>query len=621
MKFKFNQSYIGFSILVPCLLYLLLRNKLIANDNYVNDVNELNCMRIFLVSLCLFFIILVTSIYILELKSEVYNRPMIYFIAISIACVIIANQIFFFSNEKKNYMTYLILLEIFLLALNIRWSIYYLFPGISGIDSWYHIGFIQEIISLGHFNDTKIYTAYSAIPSMHMLVVLFKLITEINLKDSYFILSIIEIVSTIFVFLIAKNIFSLKSALLSVLILNMSDQFINWSVKITPMTLGAVYFTIVIYLIYSSTEQIKNKMIISTICLMFLALTIFTHTIANFVTLVTMFSLLLIIKFLHPIISENKETALSRIYLTTNLVLDYSVSTIGHWMYLHQTEGNSSYLSRVTSSANNAITSADIGKVEIVTQIAKANEWLVAVNHIGYSLLIISYIISFILLIRKRYIYGLILSFIPAVLFCWIYVPALVGSNATLPHRWFLFLYVILSVFAPLGVFSLFNTFKCSKFQKILLLSLIFFIFSFSMVTNSMTNEDSPVYQSEKTDNFSYARPCYFESEVAAGNYVKYHYDGIIVPDRLYVNIFRYWYGINQIEILSSLNPEGNDIGFILLRKSVVNGCISESSTSYMFTYLKPSKEFLESFKSKKYISVYTNGEVFGYLPTNLIKR
>jgi hypothetical protein len=106
------QYDIGFVILSASLIYLVFRSKLTnSSTDFSSGLN-----RSLMILLSIIFIALFT-ICILLLRLNLYYRPLIYFMSISMMGAIIAIEIFCFNKSMK---TWPIILQMLLLSLNIR---------------------------------------------------------------------------------------------------------------------------------------------------------------------------------------------------------------------------------------------------------------------------------------------------------------------------------------------------------------------------------------------------------------------------------------------------------------------------------------------------------------------
>ena len=97
-----------------------------------------------------------------------------------------------------------------------------------------------------------------------------------------------------------------------------------------------------------------------------------------------------------------------------------------------------------------------------------------------------------------------------------------------LPGRWFAFSYPILSIVAAVALFTVISHIEYRRFGSITLLCLVVAI-AFFMITNNISNMDSPIYASQLNE-----RMVYTESEMAAGEWAVGSYDGRIITDYRY---------------------------------------------------------------------------------------
>lgn len=610
INYRLNQEYLGFSLIISCLIYFMYKSKFISNSFQISQP-EIST-RFSLVLYQVFFILFLYSIMSILYYSNTYQRPFSYFLTVSFACSIIAVQILL-SHKKRDHI--LIVLEIFLISINVHWSLFYLFPGFQGVDPWYHAGFIKEIVELGYISDIT-YNTYFYMPVMHSEVAVINLITAMNLKESYFLISFIKIVGTLYFFLIAKYIFNEKVGLLSILILNLSDQFIRWGVQSTPMTLGLFFVSIIFFVILVPRKGSQNHFIFSGLTLLILFVLIFTHSVSSFISFIIMFSFLIAIKLVSVLQSRTIGIEVPNMYINSNLVLVFGVVMLFYWMNIYHSGSANSFFDNAIFSMKSIFRHAEVGNVEVVTLSTQFDSFTIAINKFGYSILLIFSFVGFLVsfLVKKYVNISLILLFVTGVLFCWIYIPSLLGSNATLPDRWFLFTYPILSVFGAFGVLSLINSLGSTNLKsKSIYIFLFMVIYVFFMTTNSLVNPESSIYPKDTLYDFSYSRNSFYESEIVVGDFICNKYDQSVVVDLRYVNVFKYLFGLNNVSVITLSDPKSYEDGLILLRSSVLNGYISDSTTRYMFILRETPVSFIHTFESNKYMSVYNNGEVTGF--------
>ena len=128
------------------------------------------------------FSILYALLYLISIDllfQHLYNRPLIYFLVIASICTLVMIQIQIYSNHK--FATMLILFEILLISLNLRWGILYEFPNIIGVDPIYHLNIAMDIVDFGKI---PLGLDYSAHPIMHILVAITNLLVNVSPKNS-----------------------------------------------------------------------------------------------------------------------------------------------------------------------------------------------------------------------------------------------------------------------------------------------------------------------------------------------------------------------------------------------------------------------------------------------------
>ena len=252
-----------------CIAYLLVRKRSSLNINITSS----HSLTLFLeILLAIFFSFSLLSV---NLRSQLYSRPMTYFIIVSIATGIIFLNILICSNRETKVMLFFIIV----LGLIICWTQLIIFPSVSGVDPWYHQYFSSMILKSNHI---PVGEPYSMIPLMHLLIVYTSLVTNLDIKNSAMMSYSLAFVvcNTLFVFLIGNSISrNNKVGLLATLFLIISSYHIFFSAQFVPNGFGTIFVLIIIYftLQNSSGVLIMNKRIL--LLLFYIAL-ILSHTIA-----------------------------------------------------------------------------------------------------------------------------------------------------------------------------------------------------------------------------------------------------------------------------------------------------------------------------------------------------
>ena len=595
MHYHFNREHTGFAILFPSIIYLVFRNKLI-NTLQKLDFDVPNNKPIF-ISLTIAFVFLFMLSLFLS-RTEVYHRPLSYFIVVTIVSAIIVTQILVLE-EKKNIWLWIILFEVFLLSINIRSCIYFNFAGLQGSDTWWHCDLARQIGQFGHISPLG--REYSMIPVMHLEVAMTKIISGLNAKNSFFIISIIGTFSTIFVFLIGKHLFNTKIGLLSMLILNISNYHILWGINIIAMTQGAVFFAIIAFLILNKSKTESNRIVWSIFLILFLIMITLTHTVATFVTFVALLSIFVAIKF-YPFLKTVKTniTKYNEINVTLTIILFFGIFVITYWMFVFPHPG-ASFFDKVVLSAREALASADVGKVDHVTLASVEEPLEVFLKELGYDILIALTVFGICTSFKNNSPSKFAVIICSIVMFAFIYLTALAGTNAILPYRWFIFIYTLVCIIASLGIFALAGLVK-SKSKKVFSALFIVSLLTFFMITGGYANIDSPIYTKSERLGF-------LTSELEAASFLsKKHNDTTIYTDFTYHG----WFSNPK----SFINPEwsyANSSGMIVLRRYNI-----EELKVFKVPYrgirrsVGINASFIKNFKNNSL--VYENGQVKAYV-------
>lgn len=330
LTYSIHQQDIGGTIFIASFLYLLLRKRLVkASETFHFGATR----KIIYINNIIFFIAFNFSVWLLY--SILYYRPVIYFILVGIACASIALEILYADRK----WTGLVLVKILLIGITLYGGIYYEFSDIYGADTHFHNGQTTIYVEKGHIvldAPTGWLNSYYYFPMFHLLAASTSIISSLNVHDSIFISITFSLVfSVIFVFLIGEKLINAKVGLLAALMLVVGNYRILFGAGAIPMTLGIVYYTIILYLFVVNTP----KPIIKRSIVIFLSIIlVLTHTIAGFIMSLTIISLVTW-KYLHNYLSNNFITKFS-IFLNTALVSTGLL--IGYWMYAIEIPGRSS---------------------------------------------------------------------------------------------------------------------------------------------------------------------------------------------------------------------------------------------------------------------------------------
>ncbi len=492
LAFEIHQQDIGGTILIASALYFLLRKRLLkANETFDFKPTQ----KFIYINNIIFFLALSLSVWLLY--TTLYSRPAFYFILVALACASVALEILY--SDRK--LTGLILIKILLIGITLYGGIYYEFPGdIVGADTRFHNPNTEQTIEYGHIVPWQ---SYFFFPIFHILAAQTSILTSMNVYDSLFwSTTFLVAFSIIFIFLLGQKLINTKVGLLAALMFVFADWVLGYSAAI-PMSLGFVFFAIILYLFIASDPKQLHRRI--TAFFLYISL-ILTHTVAAFALLTTVTSLL-IWKNINRYISNlsvNKFT----IFLGTAII--FGVILLSYWMYAFQCPECSSFFDYGVNALYTGMTKYSIysGNEELVTVQEKVSNY-VALNymeylldHLGYLIFLGIGIIGTYLWIKSKDEFKVPLSATMAIIFAFIYGFNLIGVTAVMPTRWFIFAYVILAIVSAYGVFKLINL--INKRFAIIFIMITIFLMSFFMITSTISNNDSPLYHKEHTSLCAY---------------------------------------------------------------------------------------------------------------------
>lgn len=588
---------IGPLLVIICLTYLHYRNKiLVPNINYSSylTASKLKIIKII-------YWVCITVGLICYFYSAPYYRPLIFFISMSVGITMVSLDII--SSKKNKNESTRILAKILLLSLIIRNSAFFISPYLVGSDPWGHSDFINDIYKFGSLNVplTQTSSYYIDYPIMHIYVAISSLITDLNIKSSMSIIGALAVISTLFVYLIAKNITKDDTvSLLVALLINFADFHIRWSIEVIAMTFGVVLFTAAVYIIVN--KDLKNQVIIQILLIASIILISWTHTISSFILLISIISLYSGSLFYELLYKRNKINSLvsfEKPFLRYNVAILFGVILIFHWM-----DPRYSFFQAVTRGIITAL-SQDASFLGRTDQYASGNLDSILnifgfIIYLAFGIIGSLYSLSKINSNQKKFS----LIFTQIILFFIFFVFPVFGIRNIMPDRWPAFIYVFFSIFIGLGLIQFINV--ISKKGQALFLLFIIFTSSFFMITDSSTNRDSPIYGEEINEKLVWS-----ESEINMFTNVNELYDGVIVSDLQTIHRpFRTYLKRDKVNELP-LNLDWNfiDDKMFIWREATLTSPIYDINGNGLIL----GKSFMENLEVK-FNKVYDTGSSRAYL-------
>jgi len=594
-----HQQDVGFAILIPCLIYLAFRSKLLkpTHDHFIPTKSLTLLLNI------IFLIAFTGSIVLLRLN--LYYRPPLYFILVSIACAVIAVEIFY-SNEKTQVWS--IITKILLLFLSVRAGIFYNFPALMGSDIWEHMKYVQAIIDNGmiirNVESISYSFRYCDYPIFHLIVTITQILTHTTLKNSlFFSIGFFAVISTIFIYLIGKDIAGTKIGLLSALLFNMSDIIINRGVcNITIEVLVLGLFLMILYFVLKDRRETRN----SAIIIFLIILLVITHQLSTFASFVSLAGIF-IGKQLYDRYMR-KETSIN---ITLTSLMMFAIALQIYWMNTYKAKG-APFFDFVLRPIVHIIKTGDFIPDPLSNPYVILYEYYSPINnvlyHFGYLILLFFAILGILYWLSYKNINAKKSEVIAAFVVLYLIVYGITLSSfkdSMLPHRWLIFVYIFLCLAASQGIFTLTKLTK-KKSNKIITVFCIILLLTFFMITTPIVNRDSPMYCEDRA-----ARYMFKQSEIQGALTITKVYEGNIVLDRSWLHgLFRKLTYNATLECIDL--SEEKYTGLILLRKAVINEYVTVGRAGISINKIL-GEEFFDRFNNSDYDLVYSNGEVFAY--------
>lgn len=611
-NFVYSNTYLltmGPMLAIVSATYIFLRQKFLADS----EEKPRNQTTTILVTSIVYWLAFAGAVY--SLGIEILHRPFIYFILVSLSATMIGVQIMSCQGSKCQY---LVLFEIFLLSASIRASAFWVFPTLSGIDSWEHMDIVQSYVNQGHIVQFFSYAGvedhfngYYTMPLMHTNAAITQITTGVDFKNAMFLGSSLPLLfSTIFIFLIGHSLFNARVGLLAMLLVNMSDYHIMWSSgNIIAMSFAVALFTIIVYLSVAYRRSHKQSSI--AFILLFFVCIIFTHMVSYFITACFLVTILLgfyVNRFLFSSDTHIVEPSI----VSFKLIAWYIVAMFGHAIYVLILPNNTNLFEFMVKSYYGSITeTAELIVTKTPPLVTASQTWYDPILNIsGYLLLLLFGIIGCLLWLSRKYQSNINTGLIASLI-------VLIGIPLSFPlfqigyvvsDRWSAFYYVIVSIPAAIALFLFCHRFK-SLTVRYLLISIFVFSYTFLMITGNVANTDSPVYATSLNERLAFS-----EAEVAVTQAIA-DYNGHIITDRIYRGVF-FRESTREPESVSSemLNEKITDRNMVIWRK-VLTERPARITIRTIYSQLSILGESYEQSMSESHNLTYCNKDVKIFLP------
>lgn len=448
----------------------------------------------------LFFNLLSVSFWILHF-SEI--RPIIYFVVISLCSMILSVSILSGDSKKDTLFQ---ILQIFVISLNLIYSIYYFYSYLPLSDSSRHLIMNNQLAIDGNLN--ALWDKETYFPLMHLQVAVTKLLLNCNIVDASNTAVIVPfVISSICIYLVVRTFFDEKIALFSLLILNITDYNILWGSQPQTTTYGISIYFFIMFVIAKlflfdrnelSNYQNKNTYIWKIILLLLIISMFFAHAVSSFILLVTLLGLSLGTEIYNKV--YGKKTSL---YLFSVTILA-AIELLQYWMIALYSKGGASFFNRtvwyLNLSVNNYAGFLNIPEtvLEYAVTLPPFSERFV--DLMGFSILLLFSIIGALFWISPKYRNKFTISIATCIilLFSISFGFPTFGLRNIIPDRWFIFEYFFLSMMTSFALMEMLKRIHNPKKIQLFIMS-FFFLFCFLMISNTTSNTDSPLWLKNST--------------------------------------------------------------------------------------------------------------------------
>jgi len=545
---------------------------------------------------------------------NLYYRPTSYFIIISILSAIIALEIFS-SDDSRGFWP--IFVKIVILSLVIRGGIYFNYPSIMGYDAYFHTKIADIIMLTGSVPPFEISDKYVYAPIVHILIASMGVVCQVPVKCAVFLsIGVGSVISTLFLYIIGRNIAGPQIGLLAVLLANLTnDLIVRGITNITADSLVICYLLVMLYLVLADTIHLNTR---DSLLIFFSLLLVITHQLSTFVVFLILFALIFTQVATSYIFNTHFQKSRSIVYLTL-----FGIAIISYWIGM-EFPGGSTFFDYVLGPFVDVLRAGGEYGSDLLVVGRSYEQPLFDSLILQSSYLILPFFAIGGLLLwmspenRKRFS----IAVVAAALFVMVYGIPLLGIRNLLTSRWTPLLCIFLAILAAAFIWRSVNLMS-SRTGKICSICVIVFVFAFLMITTPGINKDNPLVSKDTT-----IRNQFTCSELQAAETIGSVFDRDTYVDSTFLGAYIYYMipdlsdkevmlskRVSQFSISGGDDPIGGNNLFVLRTCTLYEPVTVKASHLYGDTRTQViPQNFFENFESHHFDLVYSNSYVLGYL-------
>lgn len=555
----------GIITLSCCIIWLYIRNKTSFNLSILYDRVK---MKFFFIIYILVFSLSILSI---RFRPVISERPLIYFLFITLLAGTIIFQILYSQERHKC----LIITQIILLGINIAWSQTLLYPEVMGFDPWYHMEVTMHILEQSTIIDRGHYSHFAI---MHIFIALTSLLSDVGFRIAAMLsVGLVQIIcNAVFIYLLAEIIFrNYKISLLAPLMLVTANYHISQSTSTTPNGFAVIFIPIVLYLILSTNQ--RNKELKYFVGIIISITLILTHPLAAMqmaVVLLAFYSIYLMYNIIFKNTNKLKDVFFFVFYI---------ISMYSYWQYV----------SRQDNRLIGMLQGWEVGEAyyvreETVTAAAKYAQEIPIIEplfrDVGTFLFFALSFIGLFYMISKNDVNWYSIATVAIIPLFISFSSLLGGGGPIIEGRWYYLAQILLAIPVAASVPLLFNTKNKNRFgKKNYFISAIILLIIFLLVMSPQANRDNFTFVPN-----SGARIALTESEMYTINKMEDIYNGTIGTDRITRYPFNFISEINAEPIDSEIIEKdfiNKALDHILIRQVVQENVFHLFQTRYRLDY------------------------------------